>query len=302
MAITFTTRRVNVHTRPRIHDDAASKPRPRHATPSLWIGGAILALWILAATLAPIIAPYAPDKVLAGAKLSAPSAAHLFGTDALGRDVFTRVLFGAQIAVGIATIGVAISAFIGIALGLVAGYRGGWTDQIISRALDVWLAFPGLLLALVIVARLGPSLENCVLALGIVGVPGFYRVTRGATMCARRMLYVQAAEAVGVPERRILVRHILPNLASPLIVMATLRASVLVLSAGALSFVGLGAQLPTPEWGTLLASGRDYLETAPWLAIFPGASITLAAAGLNLFGDGLRDWLDPRLRINANHR
>jgi len=294
MAISFTAQRVRGGAKNKM-PNATAHPARAH-TPSFWIGGAILIAWLTAALLAPILAPYAPDKVLAGAKLRPPSRAHLFGTDALGRDVLSRVWFGAQIALGIAVVGTAISASSGIALGLVAGYRGGWHDQIISRALDVWLAFPGLLLALVIVARLGPSLENSVLALGIVGVPGFYRVTRGATLSARHTAYVQAAHAVGAREARILARHILPNLASPLIVLATMRASILVLSAGALSFVGLGAQPPMPEWGALLAAGRDYLETAPWLALFPGASITATAAGLNLFGDGLRDWLDPLKR------
>jgi peptide/nickel transport system permease protein len=263
---------------------------------NLWIGGTLVVLWLVAAMVAPFIAPYAPDKIMAGAKLSAPSLAHLFGTDSLGRDMVSRVLFGAQLALGIAAGGLTIAASLGIIPGLIAGYRGGWLEQIFSRAMDVWLAFPGLLLSLVIVARLGPSLENTIIALGIVGAPGFYRVTRSATITARRMLYVQAAESIGVRESRILARHILPNLSSQLIVMATVRASMVLLAAGGLSFVGLGAQPPAPEWGALLASGRNYLDTAPWLAIFPGISITAVVAGLNLLGDGLRDKLDPRAR------
>jgi ABC-type dipeptide/oligopeptide/nickel transport system permease subunit len=260
----------------------------------LWIGGAMLGAVIFAAMFAPLLAAYPPDLVLAGGKLSAPSFAHPFGTDNLGRDVFSRVLFGARIALGIALIGVAISAGLGIPLGLLAGYRGGWLDQTLARAMDVWLAFPGLLLALVIVSRLGPSLENTIIALGIMAAPGFFRITRGATISARRAVYVQAAQSIGARESRILARHILPNLASALIVLATMRASTLILAAGGLSFIGLGAQPPLPEWGALLASGRGYLDTAPWLAIFPGACITLTSAGLNLLGDGLRDFFDPR--------
>jgi ABC-type dipeptide/oligopeptide/nickel transport system permease subunit len=260
----------------------------------LWIGGAMLGAIIFAAMFAPLLAPHPPDLVLADAKLSAPSAAHPFGTDNLGRDMLSRVLFGARIALGIALVGVAISAGLGIPLGLLAGYHGGWLDQILARAMDVWLAFPGLLLALVIVSRLGPSLENTIIALGIMAAPGFFRITRGATISARRQVYVEAAQAVGASERRIIARHILPNLASALIVLATMRASTMILAAGGLSFIGLGAQPPLPEWGALLASGRGYLDTAPWLAIFPGIAITLASAGLNLFGDGLRDFFDPR--------
>jgi peptide/nickel transport system permease protein len=268
--------------------------RPRRISLSLWIGSAIVACVLLAALLAPILTPYAFDTVMAGAKLDAPSLAHPFGTDQLGRDMLSRVLNGARIAIGIAALGVAIAGALGILPGLLAGYRGGWLDQGLSRLMDVWLAFPGTLLALVIVSRLGPSLQNTVIALGIVGAPAFYRMTRSATLAARRTLYVQAAEAVGASEWRILLRHILPNLASPLVVLGTMRSGTLLLACGGLSFVGLGAQPPLPEWGALLATGRNYMDTAPWLAIFPGISIMLAVVGLNLLGDGLRDWLDPR--------
>jgi ABC-type dipeptide/oligopeptide/nickel transport system permease subunit len=273
-----------------------------YITPSLWIGGMIVFIMLIAAIAAPYITPYAPDKVLAGAKLDAPSISHPFGTDSLGRDMLSRVLFGTQIALGIALFGVSIAAALGILPGLIAGYRGGWVDQILSRLMDVWLAFPGLLLALIIVSRLGPSLQNTIIALGIVGAPAFYRLTRNATLSARHAVYVQAAEAIGARERRILLRHILPNLASSLIVLATMRSGTLLLAAGGLSFVGLGAQPPLPEWGSLLAAGRNYMETAPWLAIFPGICITLAVTGLNLLGDGFRDLFDPRHRtINHCH-
>lgn len=286
-----------------VHSDSAVASARRASTrftPSLRIGGLIVFVMLTAAIAAPFITPYAPDKVLAGEKLDAPSITHPFGTDPLGRDMLSRVLYGTQIAVGIALLGVSIAAALGILPGLIAGYRGGWVDQIISRLMDVWLAFPGLLLALIIVSRLGPSLQNTVIALGIVGTPAFYRLTRNATLSARRAVYVQAAQAIGARESRILLRHILPNLASSLVVMATMRSGTLLLAAGGLSFVGLGAQPPLPEWGSLLAAGRNYMETAPWLAIYPGICITLAVTGLNLLGDGLRDFLDPRQGI-TNH-
>ncbi len=271
-----------------------ARSRPRRISLNLWIGSGIIALVLLAALLTPVFTSYAFDTVMAGAKLDAPSFAHPFGTDQLGRDMLSRVLNGARIAIGIAALGVGIAGTLGIFPGLLAGYRGGWLDQALSRLMEVWLAFPGTLLALVIVSRLGPSLQNSVIALGIVGAPAFYRLTRSATLSARRMPYVEAAESIGASEWRILLRHILPNLASPLVVLGTMRSGTLLLACGGLSFVGLGAQPPLPEWGALLAAGRNYMDTAPWLAIFPGLSIMLAVVGLNLLGDGLRDWLDPR--------
>ena len=266
----------------------------RRATPSLWIGGAIVIALLFGALLAPLLARYPPDEVVGEERLQAPNVTHPFGTDALGRDMFSRVLHGARIAVWMSVLGVGIAAVTGVALGLFAGYYGNWIDQTLSRLMEVWMAFPGLLLAIIIVARLGPGLRNTVVALGIVGVPTFYRLARGSTLSARRTTYVDAARAVGAGDRRILLRHILPNSSSPLVVLATMRLGVLVLAGGALSFIGLGAQPPQPEWGALLAAGRDYMDTAPWLAIFPGLCITVTVIGFNLLGDGLRDWLDPR--------
>jgi ABC-type dipeptide/oligopeptide/nickel transport system permease subunit len=261
---------------------------------SLRIGALLVAVWLLVALLAPLLAPYPPDQVAAGPRLAPPSPGHLFGTDALGRDLFSRVVIGSRIAVGVAFLGVAISALLGVSLGLLAGYYGGWLDQALSRAMDVWMAFPGLLLAVVIVARLGPSVQNSVLALGIVGAPAFYRLVRSASISAGRSSYVESALAVGCSGRRIILRHILPNLVSPLVVLLTMRLGVMILAAGSLSFIGLGAQPPTPEWGALLASGRDTMDSAPWLAMLPGLCITLTVVGLNLLGDGLRDVLDPQ--------
>jgi ABC-type dipeptide/oligopeptide/nickel transport system permease subunit len=192
-----------------------------------------------------------------------------------------------------ALLGTGLSAGICISLGLLAGYYGDWVDQLLSRLVEIWLAMPGLLLAIVIVARLGPSLRNAALALGVIGVPSFFRLARSGTLSARETEYVTAARAVGASDGRLIRRHILPNLAPSLVVLVTMRLGVLVLAGGGLSFIGLGAQPPEPEWGALLADGRSYMGVAPWLALYPGLCITLTVAGLNLLGDGLRDMLDP---------
>jgi ABC-type dipeptide/oligopeptide/nickel transport system permease subunit len=277
----------------RIHALSIIATLPRFKL-NLVVGGLIVAGVVLAALAAPLLSPYAPDQVMAGARLAAPGVEHPFGTDALGRDLFSRVLYGAQLAIYVSLFGLAIAAILGIVPGLVAGYRGGWLDQFLSRGMDLWLAFPGLLLALVIVARLGPSLLNATLALGIVSAPAFFRITRSQTLSLRHEAFVEAAYAAGASETRILLRHIAPNLMSALVVTATLRAGILLLAIGGLSFVGLGAQPPAPEWGALLASGRSFIDTAPWLAIYPGICMTITVLGINLFGDGLRDWLDPQ--------
>lgn len=261
---------------------------------SLRLGALLVAAWLLTALLAPLLAPYPPDLVGAGPRLEAPSLAHPFGTDGLGRDLFSRVVAGSRIALGVALLGTGISALLGVTLGLLAGYYGGWLDQALSRVMDVWMAFPGLLLAVVIVARLGPSLLNSIVALAIVGAPSFYRLVRSASFSASRSSYVESALAVGCRGRRIILLHVLPNLLSPLIVLTTMRLGIMILAAGSLSFIGLGAQPPTPEWGALLAAGRDYMDSAPWLAVLPGLCITLTVVGLNLLGDGLRDVLDPQ--------
>jgi len=250
----------------------------------------------LIALLAPLVSQYPPDQVAVDKPLQPPNAAHPFGTDSLGRDMFSRVLYGARIAVQMAALGTGIAATLGITLGLLAGYYSRWLDQVLSRVIEVWLAFPSLLLALIIVARLGPSLQNTIITLGVIGVPSFYRVTRSGALSARQIAYVEAARALGVGDLRILFRHILPNIASSLMVLVTMRLGILVLAGGSLSFIGLGVQPPAPEWGALLAAGRVYMDTAPWLAIYPGLCITLSVIGFNLLGDGLRDALDPKRR------
>jgi ABC-type dipeptide/oligopeptide/nickel transport system permease subunit len=266
----------------------------RRASPSLWIGGGLVALLLLTALLASALAPYPSDLIMAEARLQAPSLTHPFGTDSFGRDLFSRVIHGARLAVEMALLGVGLAAAIGVTLGVLAGYYGEQLDQLLSRAMEVWMAFPGLLLALIIVARLGPSLRNATIALGIVSVPSFYRLARCGALSVREAAYVEAARALGVGDGRILLRHVLPNVAPSLIVLATMRLGTLLLAGGGLSFIGLGAQTPQPEWGALLADGRDYMDAAPWLAIFPGLCITLSVVGLNLLGDGLRDLSDPR--------
>jgi ABC-type dipeptide/oligopeptide/nickel transport system permease subunit len=270
-------------------------------TPGFAFGAAIVAVFVLVAVASPLIAPYDPNRIMVGPRLAAPSIAHPFGTDPLGRDLFSRVVYGARIALGMALLGAGIAAVLGIAPGLLAGFKGGRVDVVTSRAMDVWLAFPGLLLAIVLVARLGPSLRNAIIALGIVGATAFYRLARASALSVREEAYVEAARAVGVGERRIVLAHILPNIAASLLVMVTLRAGLMILAGGGLSFIGLGAQPPQPEWGALLASGRDHMATAPWLAWFPGLSITLTVLGLNLLGDGLRDLMDVRRPHNSRY-
>ncbi len=271
---------------------AARTSRPARAAlmrPHLTVGLSLIGIVIAGAALAGVLAPSAPDLVQSALRLQAPSLAHPFGTDAFGRDLFSRVLYGARIALAMSVLSVALAAVPGTLLGLLAGYRRGRIEHVISRAMETWLACPGLLLAIELVARMGPSLATTEIALGVVGIPWFYRMARTGTLGARHALYVEAAQAVGVPPRRILLRHILPNLASPLVVLATLRLGTVLLAGGGLSFIGLGAQPPTPEWGAMLASGREYMDTAWWLAAFPGLALTLTVAGFNLLGDGLRD-------------
>jgi ABC-type dipeptide/oligopeptide/nickel transport system permease subunit len=245
--------------------------------------------------LVPLLTPYAPDQILQGARLQPPTLAHPFGTDALGRDMLTRVAYGAHLAAWTALLAVGLSLMVGLVLGSLAGYHVGWVDQIISRAMDGWLALPGALVAVIIVARLGPSLNNLILALGVMGVPAFYRIVRNATLGARQMPYAEAAVALGATDARVMWRHVFPNILSPLVVLTTMRLGTVLLTGSSLSFIGLGAQPPSPEWGALLAAGRNYADSAWWLAVFPGLAITATVVGLNLLGDGLRDLVDPRM-------
>ena len=264
--------------------------------PRLAIFGAVIASLILVGVFAPLLAPYDPLQTSPTQVLAQPSRAHLLGTDNVGRDQFSRVIYGARIALVIGTLADGIAVLLGVLLGVVAGYFGGRVDAAIMRSVDVMLAFPYLLLAMIVVAILGPSLTNAMIAIGIVYTPQFARLVRGAVLGIRGQEFVEAAGAVGAGAVRILGRHVLPNVLSPIIVLATLTVGFTIVETAGLSFLGLGATPPTPEWGSMLATGRSFMLTAPWIATFPGLAILVTVVGFNLVGDGLRDLLDPRLR------
>jgi len=265
-------------------------------SPNLLVGFAVLALVVGGAAFARQIAPYSPIDQAFADQLRPPSPAHLLGTDEFGRDIFSRVIYGARIALTIGVLADGIAAVLGIILGIVSGYFGGWVDSAVMRTVDVMLAFPYLLLAMIVVAILGPSLTNAMIAIGIVYTPQFARLVRGAVLAVRELEFVEAAGALGAGPVRVLGRHVLPNVLSPIIVMATLTVGFTIVETAGLSFLGLGASPPAPEWGSMLATGRSYMLTAPWIATFPGLAILVTVVGFNLVGDGLRDLLDPRLR------
>ncbi len=263
--------------------------------------GALLSLAFVitlaaAAILAPVLAPYDPLAVAVEEQLLPPSSAHWAGTDLFGRDIFSRLLFGSRISLLVGVVAVAIASVPGLILGLIAGYNGRWVDSVIMRVMDMMLAFPGILLALSIVALLGPGLPNAMIAVGIAGIPSYTRLVRGSVLATRRKQFVRAARAVGCRSWRIVFRHILPNIFAPVLVLATLDLAWAILNASSLSFLGLGAQPPTPEWGAMLNEGRGYLRQAPWITTAPGLAIMLTVLSVNLLGDGLRDALDPRMR------
>jgi peptide/nickel transport system permease protein len=257
-------------------------------------GGIIVLAFIAMAAFAPFIATHDPLKSDLALTLMPPDGTHWFGTDELGRDVFSRVAYGARLSLAEGLIAVALALIIGVPIGVVAGYVGGRTDAIIMRTIDVLMAFPGVLLAIVIISVLGASLVNAMIAVAIYTVPIFARLARGSTLSVKEEPYIEACRATGLSHIRTLWRHILPNIAAPLLVMAALRVAIAILTASSLSFLGLGAQPPTPEWGSMLANGRNYMLLAPHVVIFPGMAIVLLVFGLNLFQDGLRLALDPR--------
>lgn len=261
------------------------------------LGLALIALLVLATLLAPVLRPYdaTTDRNLL-MRLKPPSAEHPFGTDELGRDVLTRVWHGGRVSLTVAVAVVAGSAIVGTLLGVVAGLMGGWLDMALSWFVDILLAFPGILLAIAIVATLGASLSNALVAISIMGIPGYFRVTRSSVIGLRDLEFVQAASALGSSRARIAVRHIVPNALSPLIVQVTLGLGRTVLGIAALGFLGLGAQPPTPEWGLMIKAGYGQFLNAPWLSVAPGFAIYLSVLGFNLLGDAIRDHLDPQLR------
>ncbi len=260
------------------------------------IGGAIILVLILMAIFAPVIATHDPLEVKAGRPLTPPSRQFWFGTDDLGRDLFSRVIYGARITLKIGVIIVTIEVVIGVTVGLVAGYYGGWSDGLLMRFTDIVLAFPSFILALAVVSVLGPGLTNAMIAVGIASWPYFARVVRGSVLSIKEMEYVTAERVIGASASHTMRRAILPNVLAPIIVLASLEFPAAVLYAAALSFVGLGAQPPTPEWGALLVDARTYIRTAPYLINIPGAAIFLVVLAFNLLGNTLRDVLDPRLQ------
>ena len=251
---------------------------------------------IVVAIAAPLLAPYDPDSQDTAHRLEPPSKAHLLGLDDLGRDVLSRILYGARVSLRVGFSVVILASLVGVTLGAIAGYFGGWVDTVVMRVCDILLAFPGILLAIALVAVLGPSLNNVIIALSIIGWVGYARLVRGQVLKVREMEYVTAAKALGAKSPRVIVLHVLPNVMNPVIVMATLGLAGAILAEAALSFLGLGVQPPTPSWGAMLTSGRLYLGLANHLAIFPGIAIMLAVMGLNVLGDGLIDALDPKYR------
>jgi len=264
--------------------------------PGARVGLAIVALFLLMTITASWIAPYDPfDQDLSSA-LSPPAADHWFGADQYGRDVLSRILYGSRSALIVIIVADGLALVVGGALGLTAGFIGGAVDAIVMRLVDVLLAFPYLLLALIIVAALGPSLTNSIIAIGIINMPQHARLMRGQVLAVQNAEYIWAARSVGATRLRVMLRHVLPNSFSPVLVMATLQAGSVVVETAGLSFLGLGAQPPAPDWGALLADGHSYFITAWWIATFPGLAIFLVVVGFNLVGDALRDQLDPRRR------
>jgi peptide/nickel transport system permease protein len=278
------------------HSEAAKALRRLARNKGAIAGGVVLTLIVLMAVFAPRLAPENPIKQNYGRVLQAPSRANLLGTDQFGRDVLSRIVVGSRQSLQVAVLAIVIAGSVGTVLGLLTGYYGGWLDLIIQRLIDMQLAFPGILFALGIVAALGPGLRNAMIAVGISLIPSYARMVRGQVLSARENAYVDAARVIGARDGRIILRHILPNVLAPIMVLSTLGLAWSILIGASLSCLGLGAQLPNPEWGLDLATSRDYLREAWWMSTFPGLAIMLTVISVNLLGEGLRDALDPRLR------
>lgn len=287
--------------------NALTLPRPatlRHARSPFWrkfsanrgalLGAALILAFALAALLAPWLAPFDPLKTSFLAVRKAPSALNWLGTDELGRDLLSRLLWGARSSLLAGVVSVAIALLVGVPLGLVAGYFGGWLDALVSRLVEALLSCPFLVLAIALGAFLGPSLGNAMIAIGLSAMPVFARLTRGQVLAIRHEDYLEGARAIGLPDRWILWRYVLPNILSPLVVQATLTIAAAILAEASLSFLGLGQQPPMPSWGSMLNTAKNFMEQAPWMSIAPGVCIYLTVLGFNLLGDGLRDALDPR--------
>lgn len=260
------------------------------------LGLMLILFFILLAIFAPVLTHFDYKAQNLTNRLQPPSSEHWFGTDDLGRDLFTRVIYGARISLWVGFFSVVGSIIVGTFLGILAGYYGKWVDTLISRLFDIMLAFPSILLAIAIVAALGPSLQNALLAIAIVNIPTFGRLVRAKVLSLKEEEFIMAARAQGMKDRRILLHHVLPNSLAPIIVQGTLGIATAILEAAALGFLGMGAQPPEPEWGKMLSDSRQFIQLAPWTVIFPGISIMFTVLGFNLMGDGLRDVLDPRMK------
>lgn len=280
----------------RRHSVAGQFMRAVFANRGAAIGFVLVVFVILAALLASWVAPYSPNQMGAGPRLAAPSADYWFGTDEFGRDMLSRVIFGSRYTLQIGLVAVGISLTVGMTIGLLGGYARGWIERILMRSMDVLFSFTETLIALAAVAILGPSLTNAVIAVGIATIPIYARVAYSVTLAERNRPYFSAAIAAGAGNFRLVFVHLLPNVIPPMIVVATLGVSTAVLAASGLSFLGLGAQPPVPEWGALLSTGREYLTQAPWLMIYPGLALMTTVLAFNLLGDGIREALDPRQR------
>jgi peptide/nickel transport system permease protein len=288
----------------------SSTPNIRSQTTSRWkqfwrrairspqgVTGTILVLlFMLIAFLGPVLSPYPPTKMTMSKRLAPPSVEFWMGTDDFGRDIFSRILHGAGASFQVGILSVGIALFFGLLLGLFAGYWGGRVDSLLMMAMDVLLAFPAVLLAIAIMALLGPSLNNVILAIGVVNLPVFVRLTRASVLAIKNLLYIEAAHSIGVPAWRIIFLHMLPNILAPLIVQGSLTTAAAILTEASLSYLGLGNPPPAPSWGNILSSGYGFMQTSPWPAIFPGIAIMLTVLGFNLMGDGLRDVLDPTIK------
>jgi peptide/nickel transport system permease protein len=287
-------------------DDVGARVPPPGAWRPVWrklrrrrgamIGLVVVVLFVVAALFAPWLAPFDPIETSWSAIRQAPSAAHWFGTDDIGRDVLSRVVWGTRASLLAGVVSVSISLALGVPIGLAAGFAGGFVDALISRITDAFLACPFLILAIALAAFLGPNLTNAMIAIGVSATPIFVRLTRGQVINVKVEDYIEAARAVGNPPLRIALRHVMPNIAAPLIVQATLAIAAAVIAEASLSFLGLGQQPPAPSWGSMLNTAKNFIDNAPWMAVWPGLAIFLLVLSFNLLGDGLRDALDPRQR------
>jgi peptide/nickel transport system permease protein len=268
-----------------------------------WVGAALLVLMIVVALAAPQLAPYGSNELSLENRLKPPiwlsgvSSTHLLGTDPLGRDMLSRVIWAARTSLGIAGISVLVAMVFGVMIGLLSGYYGGWLDMLVMRLVDIQLSFPYLLLAIAVMALLKPSLVNLILVLALRSWVVYARTVRGSVLVAKHREFVEATAALGASDRRIITRHLTPNVLAPIIVISSFQMAELIIAESSLSFLGLGVQPPTPSWGAMLSQGREYLSSAWWLGVFPGLAIIMTVLGINLFGDALRDALDPRLKV-----